>query len=343
MATAAMPGLMKSPLRLLHGIGQDCFYICLKQDYLSPERPDILPLREGLIIVGTAGAYFSFCLCADDYALSPGVSRGILEALGAGRLSAASVMTTRPFWPRGAQELRQFKAEADIGLHLNLTLGSPLGDMPAFAATGRLPGISQVLKAARKNALPEAEIGQEISRQLDGFCAHFDAAPAFVDGHQHVQVLPQIRAALFACLEEKGFLGKVWLRDSSDRPWRIARRGAELTKALGIAWLGRGFATEASARGYVTNEGFSGFSAFDPAHDYAADFARYLRAPGRRHLIMCHPGYCDEELVAADPVTLGRERELSFFLSPAFTALLDRKRARLARLSDPFWNGIAPA
>ena len=300
------------------------------------QRSDIWPQQKGLIIVSTAEAYFSFGLCADDYALSPGVSRGILEALGAGRLSAASVMTTRPFWPKGAQELRQFKAKADIGLHLNLTLGSPLGDMPAFAATGRLPEISRVLKAARRNELPEAEIGQEILRQLDGFCEHFGAAPAFVDGHQHVQVLPQIRAKLFACLEEKGFSGKVWLRDSSDRPWRILRRGVELTKALGIAWLGSGFAREASARGFATNDGFSGFSAFDPAHDFAADFARYLRAPGRRHLIMCHPGICDEELVAADPVTLSRERELSFLLSPAFTAILARKGARLARLSEAF-------
>ncbi len=286
------------------------------------------------MIVGKAEANFSFCLCADDYALSPGISRGILEALGAGRLSATSVMTTRPFWPRGAHELRQVKAKADIGLHLNLTLGSPLGNMPAFAASGRLPGISRVLKAARRNELPEAEIGQEISRQLDSFCEHFDAAPAFVDGHQHVQLLPQIRATLFACLEEKGFPGKVWLRDSSDRPWRISRRGVELTKALGVAWLGRGFAREASARGYATNEGFSGFSAFDPTRDYAADFARFLRAPGRRQLIMCHPGYCDEELVAADPATLNRERELSFLLSPLFTATLARKHARLAGLSD---------
>ena len=292
--------------------------------------------------MGTAGAYFSFCLCADDYALSPGVSRGILEALGAGRLSATSVMATRPFWPKDAHELRQFNAKADIGLHLNLTLGSPLGDMPAFAATGRLPGISHVLEAARRNELPEVEIGQEISRQLDGFCEHFDAAPAFVDGHHHIQALPQIRATLFACLEEKGFSGKVWLRDSSDRPWRILRRGVEFTKGLEVAWLGRGFEKEAAARGFATNEGFSGFSAFDPAHDYAADFARYLHAPGRRHLIMCHPGYCDEELVAADPVTLSRERELSFLLSPAFTAMLDRKRARLARLSDAFCNGTVP-
>ena len=85
--------------------------------------------------MGTAEGYFSFCLCADDYALSPGISRGILEALSAARLSATSVMTTRPFWPKDAHELRQFKTKADIGLHLNLTLGGPLGDMPAFAAS----------------------------------------------------------------------------------------------------------------------------------------------------------------------------------------------------------------
>jgi predicted glycoside hydrolase/deacetylase ChbG (UPF0249 family) len=334
---------MSPPLRLLHGFGQDWLHICPKPDYPSPERSDIWLQREGLVIVGTAEAYFSFCLCADDYALSPGISRGILEALRAGRLSATSVMASRPFWPICAQELRQFKAKADIGLHLNLTLGGPLGDMSAFAASGRLPVISHVLKAARKRELPEAEIGQEISRQLDGFCEHFDAAPAFVDGHQHVQVLPQIRSQLFACLDEKGFSGKLWLRDSSDRPWRILRRGVEVTKALGIVWLGRGFAREASARGYVTNDGFAGFSAFDPERDYAADFARYLRAPGRRHLIMCHPGYCDEELVATDPVTRSRERELSFLLSPAFTAMLARKRARLAPLSDGFRKGVAAA
>jgi chitin disaccharide deacetylase len=284
--------------------------------------------------LGMAGASFSFCLCADDFALSPGVSRGILEALGAGRLSAASVMTTRPSWPKGARELRPFKAQADIGLHLNLTLGRPLGSMPAFAASGRLPEIRQLVKAARKKELPEGEIAREISRQLDSFYEHFGTAPAFVDGHQHVQILPQIRSFLFACLERRGLSGKVWVRTSFDRPSAILRRGIEVAKALGIAWLAQGFAREAAARGFLTNDGFAGFSTFDPGQDYAADFALYLRAPGRRHLIMCHPGYCDEELVAADPVTLSRERELSFLLSPAFTDMLDRKGARLARLSD---------
>jgi hypothetical protein len=58
---------------------------------------------------------------------------------------------------------------------------------------------------------------------------------------------------------------------------------------------------------------------------------------------MCHPGYCDEELVAADPVALSHEYALSFLLSPAFAALCDRKRARLARLSDALCKAVAAA
>lgn len=290
-----------------------------------------------------AEASFSFCLCADDFALSPSVSRGILEALAAGRLSATSVMTTRPSWPEAARALAKFKARADIGLHLNLTLGSPLSAMPKFAPSGHLPGIHHVLKAAQKSALPEAEIREEISRQLDSFSDHFGAAPDFVDGHQHVQILPQIRYWLFESLEKRGFAGKTWLRNSGDSPLRILRRGVELKKALAIAWLARGFAREAAARGFSTNSGFSGFSGFDPSRDYGADFAAYLRAPGGRHLIMCHPGYCDEELVSADPVTLTRERELNFLLSPAFLRLLDETGAKLARFGAARafgWSGL---
>ncbi len=59
-----------------------------------------------------------FALCADDYALTPGVSRGILELLGAGRLTAVSVMTTQQEWRIAARELPPFTAFADIGLHL---------------------------------------------------------------------------------------------------------------------------------------------------------------------------------------------------------------------------------
>ncbi len=274
---------------------------------------------------------FRFILCADDFALSAAVSRGILEALDAGRISATSAMTTRPSWPKGAADLRGFAGRADIGLHIDLTLGAPLGPMPTFAPTGSLPDLYRVLGLARKGRLPEREIRDEIARQIDAFVEYFGTWPDFVDGHQHVQVLPRIRTWLLDALDHRGLAGKVWLRDSADRPWRILRRGIEATKALAIAVLGKGFSREARRRGYATNEGFAGFSRFDLARDYGADFGRYLEAPGGRHLVMCHPGYCDAELASVDAVTLTRERELAFLLSDDFPRALERAGAALAR------------
>ena len=277
---------------------------------------------------------FRFVLCADDYALSPAVSRGVREALSAGRLSATSVMTTQAGWPEEARPLAEAARRADVGLHFNLTLDRPLGPMPTLAPRGRLPSIAALMSASRKGALPQAEIGAELARQLDAFEAHFGRPPDFVDGHQHVQILPGVREPLLAELARRGLAGKVWLRDSADRLGRALARGVELKKALGVAVLGRGFAPAARAAGFALNDGFSGFSSFDPARDYGGDFARYLKAPGARHLVMCHPGHVDAELARLDPVTASRERELAFLLSDAFTQALVRANARLSRFGE---------
>jgi chitin disaccharide deacetylase len=273
---------------------------------------------------------FRFRLCADDFGISEGVSRGILAALAAGRLSATSAMTTQPFWPRAARLLQELKPAAEIGLHLNLTLAMPLTAMPAFAPSGTLPRLGEVLRATRKGNLPRAEIGREIAAQIDAFGDCFGQAPAFIDGHQHVQVPRGLRQVLFDVLERKGLVGKLWLRDSGDRAQRIFRRGVQARKASVVAWLARGFAAEAAAGGHMTNDGFSGFSSFSTQRDYAADFARYLVAPGATHLVMCHPGHVDAELERLDPITERREAELAFLLSPRFAECLALRGAALA-------------
>ncbi len=281
-----------------------------------------------------ASGSFSFCLCADDYALSPGVSRGILVALQARRLTATSVMTTRPSWPQAAKDLRAFDGLADIGLHLNLTLGAPLSSMPRLAASGALPPVGEIISAAQRRLLPETEIRAEIGAQIDAFTNHFGRAPDFVDGHQHVHILPQIRLWLFEALESRGLQGKIWLRDAADWLPALLVRGVEIKKAAALAFLSRGFAASAAARGFSTNQGFSGFSNFAANQDYAAHFARYLVAPGGRHLVMCHPGFVDEELIGLDPVTVSRPKELEFLMSSRFKDCLDRRGASLARLTS---------
>ena len=274
---------------------------------------------------------FGIVLCADDYAISPGVSLGIREALAAGRLSATGCMANLPFWPQEALALAALAPGADVGLHLNLTLGKPLSLMPQLAPTGRFPAISALISAARRKALPLDEVRAEVSAQLDAFDGHFGRAPDFLDGHQHVQILPGIAGIVLDELARRRLADRVWLRNSADQVARILARASCVPKALALAWLGRDFARLARARGFVTNDGFAGFSAFDSRRNFARDFARFLAAPGLRHLVMCHPGHADAELAALDPVTATREQELAFLLSPDFPALLAAKGARLMR------------
>ena len=251
----------------------------------------------------------SLTICADDYALSPAVSLGIRKCLAAGRVTATSAMTNRPSWPQAARELRAMSGTFEVGLHLNLTCGEPLGEMPVLAPGGSLPDA----RALMRSKAPQAEIRLEIIRQLQAFHTHMGRWPDFLDGHQHVHVLPNVRAALWQALADLDLKGQLWLRNSSDRLNRILIRGVQVKKALIVKALARGFAKEAERHGFETNDSFAGFSAFDVNGNYASDFARYLKAPGKRHLIMCHPGYVDDELRAADTLQEARVRELEFF------------------------------
>ena len=273
-----------------------------------------------------------FCLCADDYAMTPGVSRGILEALEAGALSATSAMTSALTWPDAAPALLTYVGRADIGLHLNLTSGAPLGPMPTLAPRGRLPTIGAILRMAHAGTLPHAEVTDEIGRQMDRFIDVLGRPPDHIDGHQHVHVVSPIRKSLCAALEIRDW--RPWLRDCGDRSARILRRRTTLTKAFGLSIVARGWGAQAARLGYATNEGFAGFSTFDPAGEYGRLFTRYLEAPGPRHLIMCHPGYVDDALHRLDPVVESRERELAFLTSTAFARTLERANAVTRRMTE---------
>ena len=272
-------------------------------------------------------------ICADDYGLSHGVSAGIIEALDAGRLTAVSCLVNGQRWPAMGRELLRHCAGADIGLHFNLTLGRPLGPMPIFAPLGSFPPVATVIRLAMRGKLPMEEIRAEIHRQLDRFEAVAERRPDFVDGHQHVHGLPGVRDALLDAMVARRLAGRAWVRDAGDSLHRILLRRAHVRKALAVRALTSGLYRAARLRGLGVNDGFTGFSDFDPGKDYAKNFETYLRFPGRAHLIMCHPGRVDEELKALDPVTITREQELAFLLSPRLPEMLEKQGLKPGRLS----------
>jgi hypothetical protein len=271
-----------------------------------------------------------FILCADDFGLTEGVSRSILGLLAAGRLTAAGAMTNRPHWRALAADLVAHGPRADLGLHLNLTCAAPLGLLPRLAPGGVLPKLGEVARAAFVSSEARAEIAGEIARQLDAFEDAAGRAPDFLDGHQHVHVLPGVRNAVLDALRRRYPVGSVYLRDPSDGIAAIRRRGVAVGKALTIAGLARGLAPAAERHGIPVNRGFSGVAPFDPARDFAADLARFVVSPGPAHLVMCHPGFVDAELASLDPVVATRPVEhdaLMAFLPP----LPLRRFAELAR------------
>ena len=269
-------------------------------------------------------------LCADDFALTEGVSRGILELAEAGRISATGAMTNRPDWSRLAPALRPYAARVGVGLHLNLTTAEPLGAMPGLAPGGTFPALGDLVRRALSGRLPGDEVTAEIERQLDAFEQAFGAPPAFVDGHQHVHVLPGVRSALLRALLRRGLAGRLWLRDPSDRIAAILRRRTSAGKALLVAGLARGFRRAARAAGFATNEGFSGYSPFDPGSPPERIFDQAFAELGKRPVVMAHPGHADESLRALDPVVESRALELAYLKSDAFAVLLESRNLVLA-------------
>ena len=250
-------------------------------------------------------------LNADDYAMTRGISDGILALAEAGRLSSTSAMTTTVHWPEDARRAMRLRGTFAVGLHLNLTFAAPLGKMPKLAPGGEFPNRQTVTGRALRRAIDSAEIAAEIDRQLDRFEEHAGFPPDFVDGHHHVHVLPGIRDALIAILKRRYPAGVMLVRDPADRPATILRRQVAAGKAMAATFLALGFRRLATGAGFTTNRGFSGYSTFGPV-PYAEEFRAALIGLGPRHMIMCHPGLPDRELAAGDSIHDRRPEEHTY-------------------------------
>jgi predicted glycoside hydrolase/deacetylase ChbG (UPF0249 family) len=256
-------------------------------------------------------------LCADDYGLSPGVNAAIRDLLERGRINATSVMTVTPAFTREeAALLAAIKAHSPgiaIGLHVTLTA-------PFRSLTGSEPfqPVGAALRSSLTRRLDTASIAREVHAQVLAFQDMFGAVPEFVDGHQHVQLFPQIREAAVAAVAEA--LPQAWMRQCGRRSPLTARLADR--KGMLLDLLSSGFRKTATRSGIGFNPGFAGSYDFSPQADYAALFPNFLRDIPEHGVIMCHPGFVDETLKRLDPLTDLREREHGFFVSEAFPQIL---------------------
>ena len=281
-------------------------------------------------------------LCADDYALSEGISRAIGELAAAQRLSATSVLVTSARWPAGAPRLSAHRGHLSVGLHLNLTVGAPLGPMPRLAPDGAFPGLQGLLARALLGLLDRAEIEAEIVRQLDRFEQGMRAPPDHIDGHQHVHVVSGVRTVLLETVRRRYPSRPPLIRDPSDRLGIIKARGMAVPKALLVAAFAVGFARSARRLGLPLNDSFAGFSNFDPKVPFAEELEKALLQPGRRHIVMCHPGHPDAELAELDSVVERRRMEYTCLMRDSELQHIIWRPARKSDGPGLFWPMFGP-
>jgi predicted glycoside hydrolase/deacetylase ChbG (UPF0249 family) len=161
---------------------------------------------------------------------------------------------------------------------------------------------------------------EEVRSQLRMFVHSFGHPPDFIDGHQHVHLLPQVRDAVLKVAKEAA--PDAWVRQcgralSLPLPERLGN-----PKALVLDLLSQNFRRRADALNIRTNPAFAGAYGFHDEANFAALFPRFLEGLPDGSVVMCHPGFVDAELQRLDPLTTLREREYAFFVEDSFPALL---------------------
>ena len=270
-------------------------------------------------------------LCADDYGAAPGVSGAIRELIARGRINATSIMVAAPNFnseeAAALAKLNSGEKRAALGLHVTLTGPlQPLSENFAPLRRGRFLPLNAMLRMATARRLQPEPLANEIAAQLKKFIDVFGRPPDFLDGHQHIQLFPQVRDAFLKVVAERA--PTAWVRQCG-RP----RRGRRLRdhKALVLDILSLGFRRKAKKLGIAVNPAFAGSYAFKSQANYARLFPRFLSGLPDGGLIMCHPGVVDTELKALDSLTTLREQEFAYFGSDAFLQVLAEHNVALAR------------
>lgn len=275
-------------------------------------------------------------LCADDYGISPAVNRGIRDLIERGRINATSVMVTTPSFSaaqaRALSDLAGPDRRAAIGLHFTLT--APFRPAaPAYrpiARDGAFLGLAGTMAAGLVRRLDPDALAAEAASQFAAFRAAFGRPPDFVDGHQHVHLLPQVSDAVLAAIKQMA--PGAWMRQCG-RAMPLRRRFADC-KGLLLDVLSARLRRRCAAARVSANPAFAGTYDFKRTTAFDALFASFLQGLPDGGLVMCHPGFVDAELQRLDALTTMREQEHAFFAGKQFPALLAAHGIELAWLGQ---------
>jgi hopanoid biosynthesis associated protein HpnK len=286
---------------------------------------------------------------ADDFGISEGVNRGIIEAHLRGILTSTTLMVNMPGFEHGVEASRDTPT-LGVGVHLNLTTGVPVlppSEIPSLVGEdGRFLRLNPTLKQLTLRRMDLKQIEAELSAQVEK-AMEAGVSPTHLDSHHHVHIHPTLQPIVIRIARRFGIRGircttELGLADTLRRAemlfYQDQAAGREhprsiYLKGIALSLFGKILQWRARRAGLAAPDHFRGLLlglAFDPL-----DLHKVLRTlpPGATEL-MCHPGYVDEELASRTSYTIGRDYELRALTDPANREILDQVDVRLINYSD---------
>jgi len=258
-------------------------------------------------------------ICADDFGISAGINRAIVDLAAQGRLSAVSCMSAGQAWAEGAAALKPLCDKVAVGLHVTFTYLTPL----TKELGERHPPEKTTIIKSWLRCLDAALIEKEIRAQFVKFIEVWGAPPDFIDGHQHVHVLPVIRDILLRLRVE--YAPKAWMRNVVDFTALKEDRKYAVLAVLGWRWL-----QLLKKHNIPHNKRLRGAYDYTKPVNYAALMTQWC-ALTEPVLIYCHPGFPDAGLAKFDSVLEPRRVEYDFFNGSLFRGWLEQKQITLVR------------
>jgi predicted glycoside hydrolase/deacetylase ChbG (UPF0249 family) len=282
---------------------------------------------------------------ADDFGLTSGVNRAILEAQGHGIVTSATLMAGAGAFNEAADLARSLVAQGavfSVGCHVVLLDGEPLlppNRVPTLLQSGVKNGsqlrdsLGQFVIASFRHKLNPDEIEAEAIAQMERIqgaglqVSHFDT-------HKHAHMFPAVLRPLLRAARARNVgavrnpFGQVWPIPLANlvRTRQAWKRLAQLNALRSFA---AGFRREVAAQGLRTTDGSLGVSVTGVL-DLKLFTAIVESIPEGTWEFVTHPGYNDAALDKVQTrLRQSRERELHLLTSPEAKELLKREAIEL--------------
>jgi predicted glycoside hydrolase/deacetylase ChbG (UPF0249 family) len=240
---------------------------------------------------------------ADDFGLTRGINRAVLELHQAAAITSATLMANGAAFD-GAVAIALANPTLGVGCHIVLTDGTPLSHpqrIPTLlGADGKnfRPSLVDFFTAVLLGKVSEDEIALEGLAQVQQLQrAGIDIT--HIDTHKHTHILPRVaRPLLYVC--ERTGVGAI--RSPFEEPWSLALGHSDPIRRLQVRLLRplrKRFEALPQIRDHriLTTDGTIGISATGRLDRPMLDSILAAMPDGLWELV-CHPGYNDRDLDA---------------------------------------------